>query len=77
LAHHQFFWNIGHSPIEAPLWTAIWDKSGAIGNFLGEQIENSRNIIGTHMEHDENKGKKKKNPPSPKRKKTGSLMCPC
>ncbi len=21
LAHHQVFWNIGHSPIEAPLWT--------------------------------------------------------
>ncbi len=22
LAHYQTFWNIGHSPIEAPLWTA-------------------------------------------------------
>jgi hypothetical protein len=22
LAHYQFFWDIGHSPIEAPVWTA-------------------------------------------------------
>jgi hypothetical protein len=33
LAHHQFFWNIGHSPIEA------WDKSEVqLGTFWGNKL---------------------------------------
>jgi hypothetical protein len=45
---------------------------------LGEQLEKLGNLMGTHREHDGNKGKKVKIPPLllPKKKKTGPLMSP-
>jgi hypothetical protein len=36
------------------------EKPGAIGNTFGEHIGNLENLMGTHWEHVENKGKMKK-----------------
>ncbi len=65
LAYHQFFWNIGHSPIEAPLWTTIWDKSEVLlGTYWGTNWkleEYHGDTYGTWWEQ----GEKEKNSSSP------------
>ncbi len=81
LAHHQFFWNVGHSPIEAPLWTTISDKSEVLlGTFWGNKLR-TRGISWEHIWNMiRTRGKRKNIPlphPLPKKKKLGPLMSPC
>jgi len=86
------FWDIGHSPIEAPLWTASCKMETNVlpmahlfslytrelnfvqtiwcyrERFRGQlwKYGNLGNFMGTHKEHDGNKGKKKNiSPPLP------------